>query len=235
MPQSGGMENDMKKKLLLTVFLVLTLMGLTACNKLDVIGDKSITSFEAVLNAEGDKVTEDTEFGGWFLEAPDKTARFVWSKDYSKTTVFDIKLETDAQPFIDAGLDTSKLPEGMLSGDKIVVGINMGEDVLTDSSTALESYQQIVKLYRDNLKYHATLDHFGINLSNGNMFEWAKDMTTNDKDIVFVLNPQVFLDAGVNPDNVKGWVFAKVETMDGHGKKIKVDKFLKPFELDGQN
>jgi F420-0:gamma-glutamyl ligase len=66
------------------------------------------------------------------------------------------------------------------------------------------------------------------------MFEWAKDMTTNDKDIVFVLNPEVFINAGVDASNVEGWVFAKVETMDESGKKIEVDKFLKPFDLDGK-
>jgi len=70
-----------------------------------------------------------------------------------------------------------------------------------------------------------------VDLANGNMFEWAKDMSKNDKDIVFVLNPQVFIDAGVDPAKVEGWVFAKVEKEDENGKKIQVDKFLKPFDL----
>lgn len=35
----------------------------------------------------------------------------------------------------------------------------------------------------------------------------------------------MFIDAGVNPQEVEGWVFAKVETMDKYGKKIEVDKF----------
>ncbi|MDD3174148.1 MAG: hypothetical protein PHF63_10950 [Herbinix sp.] len=227
----------MKKKLLLTAFSFLVLLGFTACNKLDVIGDKSIISFDAVIKASGNQVTEDSGFGGWSLEAPDKTARLVWSKDYSKTSSLDVFIETDVQPFIDAGLDTSKLPEGMLLGDKIVVGTDMGNDTLTydGDATPLASYKQIVNLYRGNLKYHATLDHFGIDMTNGNMFEWAKNMATNDKDMVFVLNPQVFIDAGVDPNKVNGWVFAKVETMDAKGKKIQVDKLLKPFDLDGKN
>jgi hypothetical protein len=226
----------MKKILLLIVSLVASI-SITACNKLDVVGDQSVKSFAAVINIVGEKLTEDTAFGGWSLESPDKTVRFVWSKDFSKTSTRDVFLETDVQPFIDAGLDTSKLPEGMLNGDKIIVGTNLGEDVLTyeENATPLESYKKIEELYRDNIKYHASLDHFGIDMTNGNMFEWAKDMSTNDKDIVFALNPQVFIDAGVDPNNVKGWVFAKVETMDSKGKKIQVDKFLKPFDLDGQN
>jgi hypothetical protein len=226
----------MKKKLLMVAILGLAVTGLTACGSLDVIGDRSVTSFEAVLNAEGDLVTEAANFDGWSLEAPDKTTRLIISSDYSKTSE-DIILETDAAPFLDAGLDTSKLPEGMYTGDKIVVGINLGDDILTyeGGDTPIKIYQQMVKLYRGNLKYHATLDHFGIDLSGGNMFEWAKDMTKNDKDIVFVLNPEVFLNAGVDTDKLEGWAFAKVTTMDSKGKKIQVDKLLKPFDLDGKN
>ena len=63
------------------------------------------------------------------------------------------------------------------------------------------------------------------------MFEWAKDMSKNDKDIVYVLNPQVFIDAGVDPQKVEGWVSAKVPIVDKDGKTVEVDKFLKPFNL----
>jgi hypothetical protein len=226
----------MIKKLILTVFSLLAVLGLTACNKLDVIGDRSVGSFDSLLSAMGDKVSEDTEFGGWSLTAPDGTAKFEWSKDFSGTTANDVQLVVDAKPFLDAGLDAAKLPEGMLVGDKIIVGTELGDEALADSGevTPITSYEQILHLYRDNIKYHLALDHYGIALGNGNMIEWAKDMTTNDKDIVFVLNPEVFINAGVDPSKVEGWVFAKVETMDDNGKKIEVDKFLKPFDLDGK-
>ncbi len=226
----------MKKKLILTAFSLIALVGLTACNKLDVVGDQSIKSFEAVLDSASEQVTNDATFGGWSLAAPDGDARSVWSQDFSKTSSNDVILEVNAQPFIDAGLDTSKLPAGMVVGDKIVVGTELGDDALTynGDATPIATYEQIVKLYRDNIKYHAALDHYGVDMMNGNMFEWAKDMTTNDKDIVFVLNPQVFIDAGIDPANVEGWVFAKVETMDENGKKIEVDKFLKPFDLESK-
>ena len=225
----------MIKKLVFTAFLALALAGLTACSKLDVIGDQSIKSFDAVLNEIGDNVNEDTAFGGWSLEAPDGAARFVWSQDFSRTTTYDAYLELDAQPFIDAGLDAGKLPDGMLAGDKLILGTDFGSDALSYNGevTPLASYKKIVELYRDNITYHMALDHYGVDLTNGNMFEWAKDMSTNDKDIVFVLNPEVFINAGVDPNNVEGWVFAKVQTMDEKGKDIEVDKLLKPFELDG--
>ncbi len=47
-------------------------------------------------------------------------------------------------------------------------------------------------------------------LGNGNMFEWAKDMQKNDKDIVFVLNPQPFIDAGVDPAKVHPCLFVNL-------------------------
>ena len=84
---------------------------------------------------------------------------------------------------------------------------------------------------RDHIKYHTALDHYGVDIGDGNMFEWAKDLSTNDKDIVFVLNPQIFIDAGVDPDKVEGWVFAKVSAEDEDKKPIEVDKFLKPFSI----
>jgi hypothetical protein len=75
------------------------------------------------------------------------------------------------------------------------------------------------------------MDHYGVNLGNGNLFEWAKDMNTNDKDMVFVLNPQPFLDAGVDPARIEGWTFTKVPVDDENGKPVEVDKILKPFDV----
>ncbi len=225
----------MKRNFTIAAVTAAVIIGLTACNKLDVIGDKSIDSFGKVLDITKEQTGENAVYDGWSLTSPDGEASFIWSKDNSKSQTYDVLLEVKAQPFLAAGLDVSKLPEGMLVGDKIVVGTDLGSNTPNEQEnvTPLTSYEQIVKNYRDRVKYHAALDHFGVALTNGNMFEWAKDMTKNDKDIVYVLNPQPFLDAGVDPQNVKGWIFAKVETMDENGKKVELDKFLKPFELDG--
>ena len=42
---------------------------------------------------------------------------------------------------------------------------------------------------------------------------------------------QMFIDAGVDPAKVSGWVFAKVKTEDKDKQPIEVDKFLKPFSI----
>lgn len=220
-----------KKSILIPVLLVATVIFAGCTSQLDVVADKSISSFESVINEL--PIEADSEDSSWILTAPDNSAKFLWSKDFSSTTDYDVKLELDSQPFINAGLDISKLPEGAIYGDKIILGTDLSDEKLTynGEATPLDSYKKIVEKSRDSIGYHVALDHYGIDLENGNMFEWAKDISANDKDIVFVLNPQMFIDAGVNPQEVEGWVFAKVETMDKDGKKIEVDKFLKPFDL----
>jgi hypothetical protein len=88
-----------------------------------------------------------------------------------------------------------------------------------------------MKANREAIGYHEALDHYGIKLGEGNLFEWAKDDKTNDKDLVLVLNPEPFLAAGVDPALLTNWVFAKVEVMDEKGNSTQVDKFLSPYEL----
>jgi hypothetical protein len=214
------------------VLLALPLLAVLSCGKLDVVGTDSVKSFEKVLQRIPQAVTADA--AGWSLTAPDNSARFIWSKNYAESPLYDVMVEFDAAPFIAAGLDPAKLPGNFaLSGGKITAGTKLGTERLTYSGevTPLASYEQIVKLKRNSIGYHMAMDHYGVNLGGGNLFEWAKDMAANDKDIVFVLDPAPFIAAGADPSRVAGWVFDKVTVDDENGKPIQVDKLLKPFSL----
>ncbi len=212
----------------------------TAGGNLDVVGRESVTSFENILNAVPDKVTADEINAGWSLEAPDGSVRFIWSEDYSRSPLHDVMLELDAEPFVSAGLDTSKLPENYAAYEgMLMAGTKLGGDQLTykGDPTPIAAYEQIVGKYRAFVGYHAALDHYNVNLGDGNLFEWAKDMKTNsatngdqDKDIVFVLNPEPLIAAGVDPEKVEGWVYTTV-SVEMDGKPTDVYKFLKPFDL----
>jgi hypothetical protein len=205
-----------------------------SCGKLDVVGTDSTASFDKVLKQIPQAVTSDEMNGGWSLTAPDNEARFIWSKNYAESPLHDVMLEFDAAPFITAGLDPERLPENFAFYEgKIMVGTKLGQEQLRYQReiTPLASYEQIVKLKRSAIGYHGALDHYGVNLGDGNLFEWAKDMGTNDKDIVFVLNPEPFIAAGVDPSRIDGWAFAKVTVDDTNGKPIELDKILKPFDL----
>lgn len=212
----------------------------TAGGNLDVVGKQSITSFETILNTIPDNVKADEINGGWSLSAPDGSVRFIWAKDYSQSPLHDVMLELDAAPFVSAGLDTEKLPDNYAAYDgMLMVGTKLGTDkpVYEGEATPLAAYEQIVNKHRSFINYHMDMDHYGVKLGGDNMFEWAKNMETNtvknqnqDKDIVFALNPEPLIAAGVDPEKVEGWVYAPVSVMEG-AKTLEVYKFLKPFNL----
>jgi hypothetical protein len=227
-------EMKMTTKIFGAGLAALLILAAASCGKLDVVGAESAKSFDKVLQQIPQSVTADETNGGWSLAAPDGAVRFIWSKNYAESPLHDVMLEVDAAPFIAAGLDPANLPENFASYDGLLmVGTKLGTETLKYSgqATPLASYEQIVKLKRSSIGYHAALDHYGVNLGDGNLFEWAKDMTANDKDIVFVLNPEPLIEAGVNPANVEGWTFTKVPVDDENGKMVEVDKLLKPFNL----
>lgn len=238
-----------KLKIIAAVATMLTLVAaLAACSSLDVVGKSSITSFDEILKTIPDKVKADEQNVGWALSAPDDSVRFIWSEDYSKSPLHDVMLEFDAQPFLDAGLDPEKLPDNYafyegeavdgMGSEMLMVGTKLGDkEKVSGAATALSAYELIVNKYRDSINYHTSLDHYGVKLGDGNMFEWAKDMKTNgyddsiqDKDIVFVLNPEPLIAAGVDPEKVEGWAYAQV-SVEENGKPVQVWKLLKPFDL----
>jgi len=225
----------MKKTVKVTALFALLVITVFSCSKLDVVGNDSVRAFNDLLKNAPQLVSEDKVNGGWSISAPDKSARFIWSKNFAESPVFDVMMEFAAAPFIAAGLDPSKLPDNFIFRDgMLTVGTKLGNERLSYKGEAspLASYEQIVKLKRGSIGYHGELDHYGISLGDGNMFEWAKNLSTNDKDIVFVLNPDPFIAAGTDPARIDGWVFAKVTVDDANGKPVQVDKILKPFNLN---
>jgi hypothetical protein len=117
--------------------------------------------------------------------------------------------------------------------------MSAGLDMLNQNVEAdpLKQFESNAKGLRDSIGYHTALDHYNVMLGDGNMFEWAKDFAVNgqtdenqDKDIVFVLNPEPLIAAGVDPEKVDGWVYAQVP-VEIDGKAADVYKFLKPFDF----
>ena len=226
----------MQKTLNIAAGTLITLLVFSAlsCEKLDVVAADSVRSFGELMQSAPQFVSEDTANGGWSFAAPDNSVRFVWSKNFAESPVYDVMLEIDAAPFIAAGLDPSKLPGNFILSDGLLMaGTKLGNEQLSydGGATPLAAYQQIVKLKRGSIGYHGALDHYGINLGGGNLFEWAKNLSNNDKDIVFVLDSASFINAGVDPDNIEGWTFTKVPVDDENGRPVEVDKILKPFNL----
>ena len=195
-------------------------LSLTACTQTDVVAKTAVTSFDAILTSESAQLIE--EESGFALQSPTGAEAFQFGENAA--------ISFELAPFVEAGLDVTLLPDNIETTDDQLV-IKMENKGYKSGSEAKETFEQLVKNNREAIGYHAALDHYGVELGDGNMFEWAKDTSTNDKDIVFVLNPQPFIDAGVDVNKIEGWVFAKVETMDG-AKKVEKDKLLKPYDIE---
>ncbi|MGN0732108.1 MAG: hypothetical protein ACI4MA_09415 [Treponema sp.] len=240
------------KKKVLVIILVATVIVLAvtagvftvAGGTFDVIKKGALVSFEKLLNSDVISIKIDDELKGYSLSAPDGSARFFWSSD--ENSVYDVMLEFDAEPFLQAGLDEKKLPANyVLNGGKLFTGIKYGEPeqknkstshLEADTSGAFSAFEKFVKNHREKIAFHAAMNHFNVDLGSGNLFEWAQDMSVNDKDIVFALNPQVLIEAGVEPEKVAGWSYEAVpagHSSAGDGTSSEtVMKFLKPFDLE---
>ena len=222
----------MKKLMILAVVLIAILAGCTAkpVEEKPVVEtpveavNPSVVSFEALSQSiewksEGDKFT---------LVAPDQSVSLAINQSFASEN--DVVMSVDAAPFVAAGLDVSKLPEGLYVDGRLNYVTSI--EGTTTYTNVTEAFADILSIQADLVGYHAALDHYGLSLQDGNVFEWAADVNTNDKDIVFVLNPQTLIDAGTNVEAVEAWIFAEVEIMQADGTMKMVPKLLKPFDLN---
>ena len=222
----------MKKLMILAVVLIAILAGCTAkpVEEKPVVEtpveavDPSVVSFEALSQSIEWKSEGDT----FLIDAPDQSVSLSIAQSF--TSENDVVMSVDAAPFVAAGLDVSKLPEGLYVDGRLNYVTSI--EGTTTYASVTEAFTDILSIQGDLVGYHAALDHYGLSLQDGNVFEWAADVNTNDKDIVFVLNPQTLIDAGTNVEAVEAWIFAEVEIMQADGTMKMVPKLLKPFDLN---
>lgn len=216
----------MKKILPLALALVLIAALLAGCAATDVILKYSPASLDTIVEKFPTIVTDSTQIDHYFTLSADGETLLKISNNYSLTDE-DIAIQTPLKPFLDAGLDPAKLGAGYRTDDTslyLVADFGAGTGM---QNTITSSLFESVKADRSVLTYHADLDHYGIKLPAGK-FEWAKDESTNDKDIVFVIAAQPLADLGVDVKNVAGWVFKTMK--DDAGRDF--DVLLKPFSLE---
>jgi hypothetical protein len=226
----------MKRTLIgITAAAALAALALAGCSRLDVVGTTAVSTFATLVEKQAAHVRLDADSGRWFLTSPG-AERFEFSSDFS-TGGPSFRLSFDAAPFLEAGLDPARLSPVLYSYEPstriLSLSFEVGKEgfAYKGAPTPLDTFKEIVRTHRPIVGYHAALDHYGISLGDGNMFEWAKDMGKNDKDMVFVLNPEPLVGAGVDPAKVTGWIFTKVPVRDSAGRDVKVDKFVKPYDL----
>jgi hypothetical protein len=201
-------------KKLVVIALAIAVAALAACASLDVVGKDAVRAFGELPYTGG---------SGEIKIAVDESASLGMTyADGNKGG--SISMFIDAAPFIAAGLSREYIDANVVSGNIIAFSITYDTSAKA-SATPADALADFMKTHRSDIGYHTALDHYNIDFGGGNMFEWAKDLSANDKDIVFALNPEPFIAAGVDPNAIDGWVYAKVPMDNGE-----VDKLLKAYD-----
>jgi len=224
----------MKLTTIITTLLAI-ILTLTACSKADVVAIDSTRAFGDLLNALGSQGLLRDNGDNWSIMSPVGETRFMFSKNKQALAEQYALMEVNLTPFIAAGLDPEQLPTDIFTIEDNLMILGFASQIKKatnkEDTNPLDSYSHILNLNRGRIGYHKQLDHYGIDLGNGNLVEWAKDMTTNDKDLVFVLDPIPFINAGVDVYNIEGWTFGKVIVDDENLQPVEKDKLLKPANL----
>jgi len=217
----------MKKNILIVLSLVLAAVLLAGCAATDVILKYSPASLDTIAEKFSEIITDNTGNEHYFTLSVDGETALKVSDDFSVTGAEDVVMQTPLKPFLDSGLDPAKLGTGYRADEAslfLVADFGSGSGAQNTLTSALF---ESVKADRSVLTYHADLDHYGVKLPAGK-FEWAKDESTNDKDIVFVIAAQPLADLGVDVQNIEGWIFKTMQ--DDAGKDF--DVLLKPYSLE---
>lgn len=210
-----------------TLVAALAAAALAACGGMDLVAVKAVETF-TTLTVEAPLADQGT---AWVQTGPGGET-FAITKDFSGPG--DYILAVDAGPFIAAGLDPSRLPAGYAvdpADGRLVLSFDAGAAPIGDGKTPADVLRGILAAYRPTVGYHEELDHYGILIGPGVMVEWARDLAANDKDLVYVLNPEPLVAAGVDPARISGWVFGQVTVKEPDGTRVKKDKFLRPYNL----
>jgi hypothetical protein len=217
----------MKKVIASLLMASFSLVILAGCAATDVVAKFSPDSFSDIINAYPEIVVDNTLTDHYYYLSVDKETTLKISHDYERTGTEDIMVVTPLKAFTDAGLDVTKLSAGYRADDtQFYITVDYGKGT-GEKSNVTDALFDSVTSDRSALTYHQLLDHYGIKVTGGK-FEFAKDYTNNDKDIVFVLQAKPLEAMGVDVHNVDGWIFKTMQDTDGSD----VDVLLKPYDLN---
>ena len=220
------------KRLIIILFGILFLT-LASCQGLDVIGNDSISAFEEMLNYYENNISYNSNYNTFELVSPDNSTILGWCADYSVGYQNGLIISVDASVFLKAGLNESKLPDNIIiDDDRLIFGVNYNfvQISSTELQMPLQAYKLILGENRYNLSFHSMGDHFSLKVGEGNSFEWAKDMLSNESDIVFMLDPQILTNADADITKIQGW---ELRTISVHSRMtmIQTEKLVKSFNI----
>ena len=219
----------MKKKIIcLTAAAVYALVIIAAAimisanSKLDLVANHAVESFKSL--------GEEIGLGGY-----DKRLYEVYSPDGTEIFSYgeSVGLTVDIGRFAAAGLDPDKLAgQAAVEDSRLTIISNQVESVASVNARGVfDVFETLLRSNRHALEYHMEHDLFELHLGGGNTFRWAKDWRTNTRGMTFVLNPRPFIDAGLEPKNLEGWVSANIRMMLGPEIGQTVPRLLKNYSF----
>lgn len=218
---------------LLSVTIFFSIFALANGN-LDVVQSGANKAFGILVKENSDLILKDNKSKTYSILFKDNLASLNFSNGVSSNG-FDVYIKLASKPFIDAGLDVLKLSSDfVVTDDSIITGIKLEKSITANS---LQEYFEILsRQNRDLMGYHSEMDHFNINLLNGNVFEFAKDLKVNTinnekqgMDLVLALNPEEFEKSGADLNKIEGFELKEVMS-GGHNGKME-EKLIKSFDL----
>jgi hypothetical protein len=209
----------MKKNFLPFVLVITIFVTFSGCERLDVVANYAVKSFSELSSTVPGGVVKEN--AGHTIYSPDRTESFIYGDN--------ILLSFDLVPFINAGLNSNSLNGYIFIIEKrLIIRANISG---SDSISAITAFEETLRKNRKNLSYHMDHDVFEFELGSGNSFRWAKDLRSNIRDMVFVLNPASLVPMGIDTEKLAGWRLTDVPVRDSNGKMTTAQRLLKFFNI----
>lgn len=210
------------KKIMMTALAVILVVTASGCQRSktgDVNSDNALKSFSAILKEYPSQKGYHEALNHWGFKLP-TGEKFEWSSDMSANKA-DFAVVMLADPLVEAGLDIEKLDKNEWlyePAGKDDMGENLpnrlikpydvsDKKVITDGSE--DSFKKLLKEDNSLIKYNEDQKQYRLLLGNGNEVQWTQELGINNADMIFVIEAQPLIDAGLDVDKLEGsgWSF----------------------------
>jgi hypothetical protein len=146
----------------------------------------------------------------------------------------DARLYVPAKAFVDAGLDPSKLKEGVsLNPEKSFLIFDVEA---SDSKTAYGSLKDALAglFFRSPRLFSSwgPVHRYGIRFPHGTLFEWSSDPEAEGEEFFVSFDPETLLQAGLDPMRLHAdWKIVTEPGDDGAGRPMGIRRLTRFFNL----
>lgn len=105
-------------------------------------------------------------------------------------------------------------------------------DEKQESNGSEDSMRRLLKADTESIKYHKDQKHYALKLGEGNEVQWTEKLGLNDADMIFVLNAEPLVSAGLDVTKLEGsgWVF-KEASDDDMGMGPNPDQIVRIYDI----